>query len=74
MEAFCNIFIDNDQLLKIYQRELNSNAVKMPVMDLITKLACADKPERCEVYETMRKGMISVTLLILKSSILQDAD
>lgn len=57
MEAFCNTFMGNDELLKLYQKELNSNQVKMPVMDLITNLACADKKQRNDAYEKMRMGI-----------------
>ena len=57
MEAFCNIFMGNDELMKLYQKELNSNQVKMPVMDLMVNLACADKKERSDAYETMRMGI-----------------
>jgi sugar phosphate isomerase/epimerase len=57
MEAFCNLFMGNDELLKLYQKELKSNQVKMPVMDLIANLACGDKKARSDVYETMRMGI-----------------
>lgn len=57
MEAFCNIFIGNDKLLKLYQKELNTNQLKMPVMDLIANLACVDKKARSDTYETMRMGI-----------------
>ena len=57
MEAFCNIFMGNDKLLKLYQKKLQANELKMPVMDLITNLASADKKERAEAYEKMRMGI-----------------
>jgi len=57
MEAFCNTFMGNDELLKLYKKELNSNQVKMPVMDLMVNLACAEKKERSEAYEIMRMGI-----------------
>lgn len=57
MEAFCNGFMDDDKLLKIYQKELNANQLKMPVMDLIANLACRDKKERAEAYDKMRMGI-----------------
>jgi len=57
IEAFANHFIGNDDLVKLYQKEMASNAMKMPVMDLIANLACSDKKQRDEVYETMRKGI-----------------
>jgi len=57
IEALCNTFMGNDKLLKLYQKELNSNQLKMPVMDLIVNLACTDKKERVDAYETMRIGI-----------------
>ncbi len=57
MEAFCNHFFENDDLIKLYRRELDANRITMPVMDLIANLACADKNERTQVYDTMRRGI-----------------
>lgn len=57
IEAFANHFMGNDGLVQLYQKEMASNAIKMPVMDLIANLACADKRLRGDAYDTMRKGI-----------------
>lgn len=57
IEAFCNPFMGNPGYLKLYQRELQNAGLKMPVMDLIANLACADKALRAEAYEAMRRGI-----------------
>lgn len=57
IEAFANHFMGNDKLLKLYQKELNLNHIKMPVMDLPANLACADKQQRNDAYEKMRIGI-----------------
>ena len=57
MEAFCNPFMGNDELLKLYQSGLKSAGIKMPVMDLIANLACKEKAAREEAYEAMRQGI-----------------
>ncbi len=40
IEAFCSIFTGNKQLIEGYKREMENTGLKMPVMDLITNLAC----------------------------------
>ena len=57
IEAFCTQFMDGDELLKLYQREMKNNGLTMPVMDLITNLVCVDRELRNEAYETMRRGI-----------------
>ncbi len=57
IEAFCNTFMDNDKLLKLYKKEMDTNGLPMPVMDLISNLACKEKNARQEAYEKMRKGI-----------------
>ena len=57
IEAFCNLFMGNDELLKIYQKAMSDTGLKMPVMDLIANLACADKKQRNDAYDMMRKGI-----------------
>jgi sugar phosphate isomerase/epimerase len=57
IEAFANHFMENDALLKLYQQEMKSNGLKMPVMDLLANLACSDKKQRDEAYERMRMGI-----------------
>jgi len=57
IEAFCNIFMGNDELVKLYQKEMGACGLKMPVMDLISNLACADKAQRDDAYDKMRMGI-----------------
>lgn len=57
IEAFTSYFINNDELLKLYQKAMKDNGITMPVMDLISNLACADKNMRNEEYEKMRRGI-----------------
>lgn len=57
LEAFCNPFMDNDELRKLYQREMANSGLPMPVMDLIVNLACREKKDREAAYEKMRKGI-----------------
>jgi sugar phosphate isomerase/epimerase len=57
IEAFCNLFMGNDELLKLYKKQMAENGLKMPVMDLISNLACKEKSQRDVAYETMRKGI-----------------
>ena len=57
IEAFCNLFMDNDELLKLYQKEMTDSGLVMPVMDLISNLAYREKSQRQEAYEKMRKGI-----------------
>jgi len=57
MEAFCNPFMKKEKFVKLYQKELHANNIKMPVMDLIVNLACADRKERTEAYDLMRRGI-----------------
>jgi sugar phosphate isomerase/epimerase len=57
IEAVVNQFIENEDLVKLYQKEMARYVMTMPVMDLIVNLACSDKKQRDEGYETMRKGI-----------------
>lgn len=57
IEAFANTFMGNDDLVKLYQREMANNAMKMPVMDLIANLANPEKKARDEAYDLMRQGI-----------------
>jgi sugar phosphate isomerase/epimerase len=57
VEVFCNSFMNNDKLLKLYQKELGEKGLKMPVMDLISNLACRESVQRKEAYEKMREGI-----------------
>ncbi len=57
IEAFCNHFMVNDQLLKLYKSKMTDTGLAMPVMDLIANLAQPDKTKRAQVYDTMRKGI-----------------
>ena len=57
IEAFANHFMGNDDLVKLYQCEMASNSMKMPVMDLLTNLANPNTKERNEAYDLMRQGI-----------------
>ena len=57
IEAFCNTFMDNNKLLRLYQKEMANTGLSMPVMDLIANLACKEKSARQDAYEKMRKGI-----------------
>jgi sugar phosphate isomerase/epimerase len=57
IEAFCNMFMGNDELLKLYRKLMTDTGLQMPVMDLIANLACKEKSQREEAYEKMRKGI-----------------
>jgi sugar phosphate isomerase/epimerase len=57
IEAFANHFMGNDDLLRLYQKEMADNAMKMPVMDLLANLANPDKKARKEAYDLMRQGI-----------------
>ncbi len=57
IEAFANHFMGNDDLVKLYQKEMANNAMKMPVMDLLANLANPAKKERNQAYELMRQGI-----------------
>ena len=57
IEAFANHFFGNDELPRLYRREMNGAGLTMPVMDLIANLASPEKAQRSEAYEAMRKGI-----------------
>ncbi|MFZ2657330.1 MAG: sugar phosphate isomerase/epimerase family protein [Victivallales bacterium] len=57
IEAFCNLFMDDDGLIKLYRKQMADASLAMPVMDLISNLACREKSQRDEAYEKMRKGI-----------------
>lgn len=57
VEAFCNHFMENEELLKLYRKGLPEAGIAMPVMDLIANLAAADKTARTEIYDVMRRGI-----------------
>lgn len=57
IEAFCNTFMKNNELLKLYRCEIENAGLQMPVMDLIVNLACSDKMQRDKAYESIRRGM-----------------
>ncbi|MHC4873130.1 MAG: sugar phosphate isomerase/epimerase family protein [Planctomycetota bacterium] len=57
IEAFANHFMGDDALVSLYQKEMKNADIKMPVMDLISNLACKEKAARDEAYEFMRKGI-----------------
>ncbi len=57
VEAFCNHFMGNDELLKLYQRRMAEVGILMPVMDLLANLAAPPGPQRQEAYEKMREGV-----------------
>jgi sugar phosphate isomerase/epimerase len=64
IEAFANHFMENDALLKLYQKEMKSNGLTMPVMDLLANPACSDKKQRDEAYNNtlIRKRYCSYAL------------
>ncbi len=57
IEAFCNTFMGNDELVKRYRKKMNETGLAMPVMDLIANLAVPEGAPRQDVYETMRRGI-----------------
>ncbi len=57
IEAFCNQFTGNDELVRLYQKRMNDTGLTMPVMDLIANLAAPVGPQRDEAYEIMRRGI-----------------
>ena len=57
IEAFANHFMGNDDLVKLYQKEMADNRMTMPVMDLLANLANPDKKARNEAYDLMRQGI-----------------
>lgn len=57
VEAFANHFMGNDDLVKLYQKEMPNFGLKMPVMDVLANLACRDKKMRDQEYEKMRMGI-----------------
>ncbi len=57
IEAFANHFIGNDDLVKLYQKEMPNHSVAMPVMDLLANLAQPAGKEREAAYELMRRGI-----------------
>lgn len=57
IEAFANHFMDNNELVELYRREMKANNVSMPVMDVIANLAHPEGAERRKEYETFEKGI-----------------
>ncbi len=57
IEAFANHFMGDDDVVKLYQREMKKRDLTMPIMDLLANLAVADKQQRHETYELMRQGI-----------------
>lgn len=57
IEAFANHFFRNEDLVKLYQREMMDAGVGMPVMDLLANLAASDTAERRIEYDKMRMGI-----------------
>lgn len=57
IEAFCNHFMGQDDLVTLYARKMADAGLAMPVMDLIANLAAPEGPQRREAYETMRRGI-----------------
>lgn len=57
IEAFANHFIGEEELLRLYRREMASRNLTMPVMDLLANLASFEQAQRDDAYETMRRGI-----------------
>ncbi len=57
IESFCNHFMGNDALVRLYQKRMNDTGLAMPVMDLLANLAAPAGPQREEAYENMRRGI-----------------
>lgn len=57
IEAFCNHFMGQEDLIQLYKREMANTGLKMPVMDLLANLADPAQEARQNAYETMRRGI-----------------
>lgn len=57
IEAFCNHFMGDEALVRLYRERMNDVGLAMPVMDLLANLAAPAGPQREEAYEAMRRGI-----------------